>query len=251
MSPTINLDISEQDVCAFKSYSFACFYLKRYLFQHTFQCFSILPILHIKNICSPYLSITFPPPILVLYITGDMWCIIHSTVLREEMVVGFIYHLPCHLQRLEWRSEAIFELMRVEKWWRIQTEPPYVISGVGMSGLPWQRLYCGPNIPTLGRCYSLWQLVVYNPWLSVWGQGFWASLPNSPSPFHVPSWHCFLCFSPLIIFSLPYYLRFYPFPWLFLPLTPTLHPTPTLSAFLPFFSLCFSILGAQRLQAWA
>ena len=118
MSPTINLDIYEQDVCAFKSYSFACFYLKRYLFQHTFQCFSILPILHIKNICSPYLSITFPPPILVLYITGDMWCIIHSTVLREEMVVGFIYHLPCHLQRLEWRSEAIFELMRVEKWWR-------------------------------------------------------------------------------------------------------------------------------------
>ena len=118
MFPTINLGISEQDVCTFKTYSFACFYLKRYLFQHTFQCFSILPILHTKNICSPYMSISSPPPILFFYITGDMRCITHSTILREEMVVGFIDHLSCHLQRLEWRTEAIFELMRVERWWR-------------------------------------------------------------------------------------------------------------------------------------
>ena len=71
-----------------------------------------------KNICSPYSSISSPPPILFFYITGDMRCITHSTILREEMVVGFIDHLSCHLQRLEWRTEAIFELMRVERWWR-------------------------------------------------------------------------------------------------------------------------------------
>ena len=71
-----------------------------------------------KNICYPYLSITFPPPILFLYITGDKRYIIHSTILREEMVVGFIDHLSCHLQRLEWRTEAVFELMRVARWWR-------------------------------------------------------------------------------------------------------------------------------------
>ena len=68
-----------------------------------------------KNICYPCLSITFPPPILFLYITGDMRYITHSTILREEMVVGFIDHLSCHLQRLEWRTEAVFELMRVER----------------------------------------------------------------------------------------------------------------------------------------
>ena len=104
-----------QAVSTFKSYSFACFYLKRYLFQHTFQCFSIL---HTKNICYPCLSITFPPPILFLYIAGDMRYITHSTILREEMVVGFIDHLSCYLQRLEWRTEAVFELMRVDRWWR-------------------------------------------------------------------------------------------------------------------------------------
>ena len=118
MFPTINLDISEQAVSTFKSYGFACFYLKRYLSQHTFQCFNIFPILHTKNICYPYLSITFPPPILFLYITGDTRYITHNTVLREEMVVGFIDHLSRHLQRLEWRTEAVFELMRVERWWR-------------------------------------------------------------------------------------------------------------------------------------
>ena len=46
---------------------------------------------------------------------GDTQYITHSTVLREEMVVGFIDHLSCHLQRLEWRTEAVFELMRVDR----------------------------------------------------------------------------------------------------------------------------------------
>ena len=115
MFPTINLDIPELAVSTFKIYSFACFYLKRYLFKNTFQCFSILPILHTRNICYPCLNITFPPHILFLYITGDMRYITHSTILREEMVVGFIDHLSCYLQRLEWRTEAVFELMRVDR----------------------------------------------------------------------------------------------------------------------------------------
>ena len=71
-----------------------------------------------KNICYPYLSITFPPPILFLYITGDTWYITHSTILREKMVAGFIDHLSCHLQRLEWRSEAVDESRKVMKGFR-------------------------------------------------------------------------------------------------------------------------------------
>ena len=77
--------------------------------------FQYIAYITYKNICYPYLSITFPPPILFLHMTGDTQYITHTTVLREEMVAGFIDHLSCHLQRLEWRSEAVFELVRVER----------------------------------------------------------------------------------------------------------------------------------------
>lgn len=35
----------------------------------------------------------------------------------EETVAEFINHLTCHLQRLEWRTEAIFETVGEEKQW--------------------------------------------------------------------------------------------------------------------------------------
>jgi len=77
--------------------------------------FQYIAYITYKNICYPYLSITFPPPILFLYITGDTRYITHSTILREKMVAGFIDHLSCHVQRLEWRSEAVDESRKVMK----------------------------------------------------------------------------------------------------------------------------------------
>jgi len=67
----MGLDIFEQEVCTFKSYSVACFYCKMYLFQHTSRCLGVLRYVTYKNICEPHppvTSTTRPVPSL----TGDM-----------------------------------------------------------------------------------------------------------------------------------------------------------------------------------
>ena len=117
--------------------------------------FQYIAYITYKNICYPYFSITLPPPILFLYTTGDTQYITRNITLREEMVAGFINSLSCHLQRLEWRIEAIFELTRVEKqwcqWWRKDSGETTLCGQWSWNEWSSQTLYRGPNISTLGR----------------------------------------------------------------------------------------------------
>ena len=130
-----------------------------------------------KNICSPYSSISSPPPILFFYITGDMRCITHSTILREEMVVGFIDHLSCHLQRLEWRTEAIFWADESRKMMKEESRRNHPLWSVELEWVvfPDRDFTVVPTSQHWEDVIIFWQLVLCNPWLRVHGQGFWAS----------------------------------------------------------------------------